>query len=91
MPKSRNRPNTKLHCQHCGQKRSMIQFFAINTEQKDGEKNVYPFNLRRFLDLIKSDAMIRLPKFYTAVCGVCFKETYYQGTNHGKSIVVIPT
>jgi hypothetical protein len=69
----------------------MIQFFAINTEQKDGEKNVYPFNLRRFLQLIKSETMIRLPKFYTGVCGICFKETYYQGQNRGKSVTVIPT
>jgi hypothetical protein len=89
MPKSNNRPNTKLHCQNCGKKRSMLQFFAINTDQKDKENKVYPFDLKRFLDLIKADTMVKLPKYYCGVCSECLEKTFYRGQNRGKKLDVV--
>jgi len=89
MPSSSNRPNTKLHCTQCGKKRKMLNFLAINTEQKDNEKNVYPFDLRRFLDLIKGDSMIRLPRYYAGICSICFGKTFYRAQNHGKNLEVV--
>lgn len=69
----------------------MMNFLAINTEQADGEKNVYPFNLKKFLELIRSKVNYKLPKFYAAVCSVCYKQTYYQGQNRGNKLQVIVT
>jgi hypothetical protein len=89
MPKSNKRKNTKLHCQWCGTKRKMFQFLAINTEQKDGKPNEYPFDLRRFLDLIQGDKQIRLPKYYTAICGVCMQRIYFKGKNRGTTLEVV--
>jgi ribosomal protein L44E len=91
MPKSTKRKNTRLHCQHCGQQRAMLQFCAINTEQKDDEKNVYHFHIKRFLDLIQSKATVKLPRYYAGTCAVCLKHTFFQGQNHGTKLEVIPT
>jgi hypothetical protein len=68
----------------------MFQFSAINTEQKDNEPNIFPFDLRRFLDIIKSDKMVRLPKYYIATCTVCHENTFYRGQNRGKKLEVVP-
>jgi hypothetical protein len=88
MPTSSNRINTKLHCQTCAKQRKMVSFLAINTENKD-DKNVYPFDIRRFLDMIKSDTMVHLPKYYVGTCGVCFQRTYFRGQHHGKKLDVV--
>ena len=89
MPKSNNGPDSKLHCQTCGKKRNMIQFFAINTDQKDEKSKVYPFDLKRFLELINSNEMVKLPKYYVGVCGMCYQKTFFRGKNHGKKLEIV--
>jgi hypothetical protein len=69
----------------------MLQFVAINTEKQDKEKNIYPFKLRKFLDLIQSKEMVRLPKFYCGTCAICLKNTYYEGQNLGTKLNVVVT
>jgi hypothetical protein len=68
----------------------MINFLAINTEQKDDKNNVYPFDIRKFLELIHSQQMVRLPKYYAATCGTCLQRTFYSGQNRGTKLEVIP-
>lgn len=91
MPKSNNRKYTKLHCQKCAQKRQMLQFMAVNTEPKEGDKKVVPIELRKFMEAIKTETMIHLPRFYAAVCGTCYQKTFYQGRQRGFKLDVIPT
>jgi len=76
---------------NCAKLRNMNSFLAINTEQKDDKEKVYPFDLRKFLDLIESKTMVRLPRFYVGTCSVCFQQTYYQGQNRGTKLEVILT
>jgi len=98
MPKSTKRSNTKLHCQFCGCKRKMIQFLAIDKEiigrlsDESGEeikKHIIPFSVKKFLDLIQSDTMVKLPKFYVGTCGVCLGSTYYKGQNRSTKLEVV--
>lgn len=91
MPKSNNRKYSKLNCQHCGKQRRMLQFAAINTEQKDGEPNVYPFVLRNFMQVIHKEAPVRLPRFYAGTCECCHKVTFFEGQHNKSTLVVIPT
>jgi hypothetical protein len=91
MSKTTKRTNTKLHCQFCAKPRKMLNFLAINTEQTDGKDNVYPLVLRKFFELMKSKTMVHLPKYYSATCGMCLKQTYYKGQNRGNKLEVIPT
>lgn len=71
----------------------MMQFMAIDTEAetKDGKPLVLPFNVRKFLELIQSDVLYKLPKFYAGTCNTCFQTTYFQGQNHDTKLEVIPS
>jgi hypothetical protein len=70
----------------------MMKFLAIDPEAKndDGKPVVLPFNYKRFHELMRSKGMFKLPKFYCGVCSVCLKNTFYEGTNRGRSLQVIP-
>jgi hypothetical protein len=93
MAKSTKRKNTTLHCQFCGQKRKMAQFLAIDTSEPENKekRKTYPFSVKKFLDLIQSDQVVKLPKYYAGVCSACLQPTYYQGQNQGTKLKVVVT
>ena len=70
----------------------MARFLAIDPEikDKDGKAMVLPFNLKRFIGVMESDDMTKMPPVYCGVCSICFKPTYFAARNRGKSMDVIP-
>lgn len=71
----------------------MNAFIAIHA--KDGEPaekaSTFPFKLKKFLELIRSKNMIKLPKFYAANCSACGNTTFYQGRNRESKLDVVNT
>jgi len=92
MPKSNNRKNTKLHCQHCAKPRLMQSFWAIEPAAKveGGKPLAIPFNYKKFKDLIQGKAMVKLPPFYAGICTVCNQTTYFVANNRKNTIRMIP-
>ena len=68
-----------------------MRFMAIDPTVKDekGNPTVLPFVLKKFMEVLKSDDMVKMPPFYCGLCSVCFKPTYYRGRNRGTSLDVI--
>jgi hypothetical protein len=90
MAKTTSKTKPTLHCQHCGKRRAMLHFAAINTEQTDGKKNIYPFHLKRFLEIVNEPGYIRLPRLYSGTCAICYRTTFYGAQNRSSNFQVIP-
>ncbi len=90
MPKSNNRKSTKIHCQHCAKLRLMNAFWAIDPKADDGKGTSLPFDLSKFLKIVRGDTMAKLPPFYAARCSECNQNTYYVGHNRKKTLEVLP-
>lgn len=71
----------------------MLSFLAIHIpEGEEADKaTTFPFKLKKFMAQIRSQTMLRLPRFYAANCSVCFQATYYSARNRQTTLDVIAT
>lgn len=71
----------------------MFAFWAIDPYAKgeNGKDGVsLPFDLTKFLKIVRGETMAKLPPFYAAQCSVCHTTTYYMGHNRKKTFQVLP-
>lgn len=85
----------KLHCNHCGKKRTMVLGFLMRKpESKDKEREEVAFIPVRVKGLLKNKNNPQIPKAYVGQCSVCNGKTFYQliphlGKNYRTSLVMV--